>query len=52
MTNEPECGIVDVSEKELKLLELLRATRYGQVIIYLESGQPVRVEKVKESIKL
>ena len=41
-----------LSDKEKRLLELLHEIKYGQVIIYLEAGQPVRIEKIKESIKL
>lgn len=45
------CGIM-ISEKEQRLLELIHKIGYGQVVIYLEAGQPVRIEKIKESIKL
>ena len=51
LTNENLCSML-VSNKEQKLLELLREVSYGQVVIYLEEGELVRVEKIKESIKL
>lgn len=51
MTKKNGCGII-VSEKEQRLLELIHKIGYGQVVIYLEAGQPVRIEKIKESIKL
>ncbi len=41
-----------LSDKEQKLLELLRKTRYGQVVIFMEDGEPVRIERIKESVKL
>ena len=41
-----------VTERERRLIELLRETGYGQVVIYLENGQPVRIELVRKSIKL
>ncbi len=41
-----------LSNRERKLIELLRDNKYGVVEIHLEDGQPVRVEKIKESIKL
>ena len=41
-----------VSNRERKLLELLRDTKYGVVEVHTEEGEPVRVEKIKESIKL
>lgn len=43
---------IELSEKEKKLIELLRTVAYGQVIIYQEKGEPVRVEMIKESVKL
>lgn len=43
---------VIISKHEENLLKELREIRYGQVVIYLEAGQPVRIEKIKESIKL
>jgi len=41
-----------LTDRERKLIELLRITGYGQLVIYLEQGQPVRVEELKKSIKL
>lgn len=41
-----------ITEKERRLLEELRRVKFGQVVIHMENGQPVRIEKVKESIKL
>ena len=41
-----------LSKQEEALLKALRGIKYGQVTIYLDAGQPVRIEKIKESIKL
>ncbi len=43
---------IDVSEKEKKLIELIRVTGYGEIIIMVQNTEPVRVEEVKKSIKL
>ena len=43
---------MDISEKEKKLIEQLRKIKYGEVVVFLQDGQPIRIEKVKESIKL
>ncbi len=51
MTNQKLENML-VSNRERKLIELLRDNKYGVVEIHLEEGQPVRVEKIKESIKL
>ena len=41
-----------VTEKEQKLIELLREIRFGDLHLYVADGQPVRVEEVRKSIKL
>ena len=41
-----------LTEKEKKLIELLREIRYGEIHLYMADGQPVRIEEVKKSIKL
>ena len=43
---------MNISEKEKKLIELLRKIPYGKVVIFLEGGQPIRIEEVRESVKL
>jgi len=43
---------IELTDKEQKLIELLRQTRYGQIVIYLEEGQPIRIERIRESVKL
>ena len=45
------CGII-VSEKERSLIENLRAIPYGEVVIFIQKNQPIRIERVKESIIL
>ncbi len=43
---------IRLTEKETKLIEYCREIKYGQVVIFMENGQPIRIEKIKESIKL
>ena len=43
---------VIISKQEGALLKVLREIRYGRVTIYMDAGQPIRIEKIKESIKL
>jgi len=43
---------VIISSKEQKLLELLHKIGYGRVVLYLEAGQPIRIEEALKSIKL
>jgi hypothetical protein len=43
---------IDVTEKERKLIDLIRVTGYGEIVILVQNTEPVRVEEVKRSIKL
>ena len=40
------------TEKELKLLEIIRSTEYGEIRIVVQEGKPIRIEEIKKSIKL
>ncbi len=50
LTRNEKCGML--SKQEEALLKALREIRYGKVEIFMDAGQPVRIEKIKESIKL
>ena len=39
------------TEKEEKLLQLIRQLKFGEIHIYVADGQPVRAEEIKKSIK-
>ena len=39
------------TEKEDKLLKLIRELKFGEVHIYVADGQPVRAEEIKKSVK-
>lgn|GEM_PF-760452 len=43
---------IEVSEKEEKLLRLIRELKFGELQVFIADGQPVRVEEVRKSIKL
>ena len=42
----------ELSEKEKKLIKLIRSTSYGEIRVAVRDGQPVLVEEVKKSFKL
>ena len=44
--------MMELTEKEKKLIELIRKIKYGKVVVILEGGQPTRIEEVRESVKL
>ena len=39
------------TEKEEKLLQLIRELKFGEIHIYVADGQPVRAEEIKRSVK-
>ena len=39
------------TEKELRLIELIRELGYGEIRIFVAEGQPVRAEEIKKSVK-
>lgn len=39
------------TEKEEKLLQLIRKLKFGEIHIYVADGQPVRAEEIKKSVK-
>jgi len=39
-------------EKELKLLEFIRKLKYGELVIKVQDGLPVMVERATEKMKL
>ena len=45
------CDMV-ISEKDLRLLKLLREVDYGQITIFVQDGVPLRVEQGIKSTKL
>ena len=50
LTRTEKCGMLNKQEEAL--LKILRDIKYGQVVVYMDSGQPIRIEKITESIKL
>lgn len=46
-----ERGLQTITEKEEKLLRLIRDVKFGELHIYVADGQPVRAEEIKKSVK-
>lgn len=40
------------SEKEEKLLSIIREVKYGEIRIIIQDGLPIRIEELRKSIKL
>ena len=43
---------MELSDKEKSLIEELRKVPFGEVLVIMHNGQPDRIEKVKEKVKL
>lgn len=41
-----------LTEKEMKLIEMIRDIKFGELQIHIADSQPVRVEEIRKSIKL
>lgn len=41
-----------VTEKEKKVIELIRNTGFGELRIIIQDQEPVRIEEITKSIKL
>ena len=39
------------TEREEKLLQLIRELKFGEIHIHVADGQPVRAEEIKRSVK-
>ena len=39
------------TEREEKLLQLIRELKFGEIHIYVADGQPVRAEEIKRRVK-
>ena len=52
VTNEVKSGEMILTEREEKLLTLIRKMGFGELKIFVADGQPVRAEEITKSIKL
>ncbi len=43
--------VIRLTEKEEKLIQIIRELKFGEIHIYVADGQPVRAENIKKSIK-
>ena len=45
-------SLTDITEREKKLILMIRELKFGEMQLHVADGQPVRIEEVKKSIKL
>jgi len=46
-----ESAKLEFTEKEKRLIQMIRELGYGEIRIYVTDGQPVRAEEIKKSVK-
>lgn len=49
---DQKTSTLTVNEKERNLIIELREIAYGKVMIFMQDGQPIRIEEIRESKKL
>ena len=52
MNSEKRKRVGELHEKERRLIEFIRELRFGEVVIKVQDGLPVMVEKATERVKL
>jgi hypothetical protein len=45
-------NICNIGPKDIKLIEYIRKLQFGELVIKVQDGLPVMVERAKEKIKL
>ena len=43
---------IELTEKEVRLVKMIRSLGFGDLHVFVTDGQPVRLEEIKKSIKL
>lgn len=42
----------ELSEQELQVLRIMREIEYGELMVSIKAGKPIRVEEVRKSIQI
>ena len=50
--NERNTLPIELTEKESRIIDIIRSIEFGEVRVVVTDGVPVRVEEIKKSIKL
>ena len=43
---------VELTEQEMQVINIMRDIEYGELMVAIQGGKPVRVEEVRKSIKI
>ena len=43
---------MEITDKERKMIELARSIDFGEILITIKHGAPIRVEEIRKSIDL
>ena len=42
----------EISEQEWQVVQLMRKVEYGELLVSIKGGKPVRVEEIRKSIQI
>lgn len=51
MTEKDTAKRIEVTAKEEQLLKMIRELGFGEMVIHVSNGQPIRAEEIKKSVK-
>jgi len=49
---EQDAVTIECTDKEKKLLDLIRGIAFGELRVIIHNAEPIRAENIKDSIKL
>jgi hypothetical protein len=47
-----ENEVIELTSQEKRLIQLIRALKYGELHLYISEGKPIRAEEIIKSVKL
>lgn len=50
--NKGKCVEEKLTEQEIQVIKIMRDIDYGELMVSIQGGKPVRVEEVRKSIKI
>lgn len=51
-TAKEKCREEKLTEQEMQVIKIMRDIEYGELMVSIQGGKPVRVEEVRKSIKI
>ena len=52
MGEKEKLSLREISEQEWQVLQHLRELQYGELLVSVKDGRPIRVEEIRKSIQI